>query len=348
MIRIALLPGDGVGPEVLRGPSELIRALGQAGYPIEATGPWPVGATAARDHGDVLPAATVDACEDADCILFGAVGDHPGIDVARPELALIRLRHHFQLGLSIRQVWRQGESPLVFVRNLIGGAYIDDEHRTESTGAGPAVDPVTLDEALVRDVVQAGLRVRTAIQASEMFSVDKANLLATSRLWRRVVTAELDGLEVPVRHVLVDRFAFELAQDRVTSGIVLTEGLFGDILSDLAAARAGSIAMCSSASINPRPTRRMIGLFEPVHGSAPRLTGRDMANPTGAYLALAAAVEWSQRLSPAAGAIRQALSQVMQSGANTYDMSSVAQDAVPTSVFAAAVNQRVLDILPAG
>jgi isocitrate/isopropylmalate dehydrogenase len=146
----------------------------------------------------------------------------------------------------------------------------------------------------------------------------------------------------------VDRFAFELAQDRVTSGLVITEGLFGDILSDLAAARAGSIALCSSASINPRPTGRLVGLFEPVHGSAPRLAGKGLANPTGAYLALAAAFEWFAETAFLAPAIRAALGEVMSSGTCTYDMAPSPEEAVSTGTFASAVNKAALTRLAEG
>jgi isocitrate/isopropylmalate dehydrogenase len=154
-----------------------------------------------------------------------------------------------------------------------------------------------------------------------------------------VACDSLAAAAVPVRNVLVDRFAFELAQDRVTSGLVITEGLFGDILSDLAAARAGSIALCSSASINPRPTERLVGLFEPVHGSAPRLAGKGLANPTGAYLALAAAFEWFPETAFLAPAIRGALGDVMSSGIFTYDMAPAPEEAVSTETFADAVNR---------
>jgi isocitrate/isopropylmalate dehydrogenase len=348
-MRMALLPGDGVGPEVLAGPAELAREISHLHPGLEITGPWPVGATAVPSHGEVLPPETVAACADADCVLFGAVGDDPSVPgVARPELSLIELRRRFGLGISVRQLWRPDHDPLVIVRNLLGGCYVDDVLRTESDGTSPAVDPVTLEPERVEEVVRAALQVRAATGVRDVYSVDKANLFATSRLWRAVVGDMLSAAGVPVRNVLVDRFAFELAQDRVTSGLVITEGLFGDILSDLAAARAGSIALCSSASLNPRPSGRLVGLFEPVHGSAPRLAGKGLANPTGAYLALAAAFEWFPGTAFLSPAIRAALGEVMASGTCTYDMAASPGAAVSTESFASAVNEAALTRLGEG
>lgn len=343
MIRIALLPGDGIGPEVLAGPIDLLAEFARAGIPVETTQPLPVGATAVRTHGEVLPAETVRECEKSDCILFGAVGDHPGITgVDRPELALITLRRKFDFGISIRHVWRPRSQPLMIVRNLLGGSYADDLLRTESDGSSPAVDPVVLDPERIRDVVTAAARIHQATPTAEIYSVDKANLLATSRLWRSVVTQMCRTAGLPVRHVLVDRFAFEIGRDLITEGLVVTEGLFGDILSDLAAARAGSIALCASASVPAHQSGRMAGLFEPVHGSAPRLFGKGRANPTGAYLALAAALAWFPETAALAEQIRDALGAVIADGLRTYDLADSPDLAVSSARFAGTVNEAVL------
>lgn len=345
-MRIALVPGDGIGSEVLAGPSELARDLGQRGLSIEVTGPWPAGVTAVQEYGQLLPPHTLAACEEADAILLGAIGEHPGINgVARPELALIALRRHFGLGVSVRQIWRPTRVPLIVVRNLLGGAYVDDCARTESTEDSAAVDPFTLEPSRIRQVVEVALLVKAGSHIDDVYSVDKANLLATSRLWRRIAGEAFAAAGVNVRHVLVDHFAYEVGKDTVTSGLVVTEGLFGDILSDLAAARAGSIALCSSASINVDPTYRTVGLFEPVHGSAPRLAGKGRANPTGAYLALAAAMDLFAELSTVADKIRCGLSEVIEAGIVTYDLAGDRATAVPTAVFANEVNASILHLI---
>lgn len=347
MINVALLPGDGVGSEVLAGPTELLRWLATRGE-LELTGPWPVGASSYGVSGEVLPATTLDACEAANAILLGAVGEHPGVSAAglRPELALLGLREHFDFRVSIRQVWRGARPPLTVVRNLLGGAYAVSSLREESDGTGPASDTFRLEPGRIAELAEIAMPYVKRTPGSQLISVDKANLLATSRLWRRVVTDAAASAGVDVRHVYVDRMAFELAAGEMPNATILTEGLFGDILSDLASARAGSIALCSSASIRPgEPAAgRCVGLFEPVHGSAPRRAGANVANPSGGYLALAALLEWFPETDKWASIVREALTQVLAAGHRTYDL--VTEDETPESTdeFSAHVNRRFAEL----
>ena len=354
--RIAVLPGDGVGAEVVAGPAELLEAIADAGR-IELTGPWPVGASAFGELGTGLPADTLAACDDCDAMFFGAAGEHPGVslDDYRPEHSIIGLRQRYDLRVSIRTIVRvdsgaaDGDTnrgrPLIVLRNLLGGAYGAADTRTESDGSDPACDEVVLTPEQISELAEIACDMVDAGLASGIVSVDKANLMATSRLWRSTTQRVADARGVPLRHTYVDRMAFELAHDDVTADtIVLTEGIFGDILSDLAAGRAGSIALCGSASVNPGPPAqgRCVGLFEPVHGSAPRHFGQGRVNPSGAYLALAALLEWFPETAELGPPVTKALSEALQAGPLTYDLTRTGSKPASTESFAAAVNTRAL------
>ena len=353
--RIAVLPGDGVGAEVLSGPSELLEAIAAAGR-IELTGPWPVGASAFGELGTGLPESTLAACDQCDAMFFGAAGEHPGVslDDYRPEHSIIGLRQRYDLRVSIRNIVRvdagagggdAATRPLIVLRNLLGGAYGAASTRTESDGSETACDEVILTPGQIAELAEMACDLVEQGLASTIVSADKANLMATSRLWRSITTSVADTRGVPLRHTYVDRMAFELAHDDVTADtVVLTEGIFGDMLSDLAAGRAGSIALCGSASVNPGPPAvgRCVGLFEPVHGSAPRHFGQGRVNPSGAYLALAALLEWFDETAELGPPITAALSEALQAGPLTYDLTPAGSEPVGTDAFAAAVNARAL------
>ena len=347
--RIAVLPGDGVGAEVVAGPVELLEAIAGAGR-IELTGPWPVGASAFGELGTGLPADTLAACDASDAMFFGAAGEHPGVslDDYRPEHSIIGLRQRYDLRVSIRNIVRAGESggrPLIVLRNLLGGAYGAASTRTESDGSNAAGDEVILTPEQIAELAEMACDLVEQGLASSIVSADKANLMATSRLWRSITGQVAEARGVPLRHTYVDRMAFELAHDDVVSDtVVLTEGIFGDMLSDLAAGRAGSIALCGSASVNPGlPVQgRCVGLFEPVHGSAPRHTGQGRVNPSGAYLALAALLEWFPETADLGPPVTEALSEALQAGPLTYDLTPAGTDPASTDAFAAAVNARAL------
>ena len=339
MIRLAVLPGDGVGPEVMEGPTELLRKLASQKR-LELTGPWPIGASSYASTSEGLPGETLRACEEADAIFLGAVGDYPGFSAGhyRTEESLLRLRVHFDFNISIRQVWRGDDPPLTIVRNLLDGAYGGADIREESDGRQPASDLIRLTPEHIEAVVDVSMRYLD--DRCGLWSVDKANLLATSRLWRKVVGSVASRKGLDCRHVYIDRCAYELARYDLPDAVIVTEGLFGDILSDLAAGRAGSIAFCSSASIHPgEPLRcRCVGLFEPIHGSAPRMVGNNTANPTGAYLALIAALEWFPATIDLARTLRRALAEALSGEPKTKDIAKEGEPFVATKPFAERVN----------
>jgi isocitrate/isopropylmalate dehydrogenase len=339
VIRLAVLPGDGVGPEVMEGPTELLRKLASQKR-LELTGPWPIGASSYASTGEGLPDETLRACEEADAIFLGAVGEYPGFSAEhyRTEESLLRLRVHFDFSISVRQVWRGDDPPLTIVRNLLDGAYGGADIRQESDGEQPASDLFRLTPQHIEAIVNVAMRY--VDDKCGLWSVDKANLLATSRLWRKVVKRVASRKGVDCRHVYIDRCAYELARYDLPDAVIVTEGLFGDILSDLAAGRAGSIAFCSSASIHPgEPAKgRCVGLFEPIHGSAPRMVGTNTANPTGAYLALIAALEWFPDTIDLAGTLRRALAEALSAEPKTKDIASEREPFIATKPFAERVN----------
>jgi isocitrate/isopropylmalate dehydrogenase len=176
---------------------------------------------------------------------------------------------------------------------------------------------------------------------ASLVSVDKANLMATSRLWRSTVTEFCARQDIEVRHVLVDRFAFELAKGLVDSAVVVTEGLFGDILTDVAAAEAGSIALCSSASLTTGNAYGVAGLFEPAHGSAPSLVGRNRANPIGAYLAVGVLLASRPETAVLAAQLRGAVDSVLTTpGARSYDLALPGERVASSSEIADHINER--------
>ncbi len=354
--RVAVLPGDGIGAEVVAGPLELLEAMAAAGR-IELTGPWPAGASAFGSFGRGMPDGTLDACDSADALFLGAIGEHPGVsaDDFRPEKVIIGLRERFDLRVSIRPVHRIRPSdrpsdrrPLIVLRNLLGGAYGVADTRTESEGTAPATDRFVLTPGQITELAELACDMVERGLASKVISVDKANLLATSRLWRKTAGRVASRRRVPIRHTYVDRMAYELAHDDVVSdAVILTEGIFGDILSDLIAGRAGTIALVGSASVNPaRPVRgRCVGLFEPSHGSAPRHAGTGRVNPSGAYMALVSLLEWFPETADLAPAVSDALSAVLHTGPWTYDLAPTGSEPVGTEAFATAVNDRARPLL---
>ncbi|MFJ2213668.1 isocitrate/isopropylmalate family dehydrogenase [Streptomyces sp. NPDC101062] len=327
MTTIALLPGDGIGSEILDGPLAYLRRLRSDGAPLTLTGPHPYGTTGWLRTGSILPPETVDACRAADVVLSGAVGAHPGVTSAQcpnPEAALIELRHIFDLRVSIRTVWVPGDGSgdVVIVRNITGGAYASPDLRQESDGDRAAEDRVVLEPDRVREVfaIAAGYAARQPDRRA--ISVDKASVFATSRLWRRIAHESGTAFD----DVNVDRAAYELVKYPELPGVIVTEGIFGDILSDVVCARAGSPALCGSATVNPDRAfgNGVTALFEPAHGTAPHRTGGRRSNPTGAWLALADLLDWCPDLQPLglSRAVRAALEATVADGPPTYDLAS--------------------------
>jgi 3-isopropylmalate dehydrogenase len=348
MTTIALLPGDGIGAEVLAGPIAYLRQLERDGRPVHLTGPWAYGSTGWAQTGSILPEETIRACRDADVILSGAVGSHPGITAEQcpnPEAALIELRHIFDLRISVRTVRVPGQDDVIIVRNITGGAYAGPDQRQESDGVCTAEDLVVLDPARVQEVFDIAVTYARERPSRRAISVDKASVFATSRLWRRTAHATHAATGVRFDDVNVDRAAYELVKADVLPGVIVTEGLFGDILSDIVCARAGSPALCGSATINPdRPFGNgATALFEPAHGSSPHRTGSRRSNPTGAWLALADLLAWCPDLVglDLHGRVRKALDHAIAAGEPTYDLARPGAATSDLDQF----NERVLDAL---
>jgi len=326
---IAVLPGDGIGPEVIGQARRVLDAVA-ARYDLRFdTREYPVGAAAVRVAGDPLPQATRDAVRQADAVLLGAVGD-PALDgeprERRPETGLLALRALLGVYANLRPVGlypallhtsplkpeRLSGVDLLIVRELTGGLYYGEPRGRVD---GTAFNTLRYSAAEVERVARVGF---TAAQARRrrLLSVDKANVLETSQLWRETVTRlAAEFPDVTLEHCYVDTAAMRLVSAPSEIDVLVTENMFGDILSDEAAVLAGSLGMLPSASLGSGP-----GLFEPVHGSAPHLAGRDMANPIGAIATVALLLRHGLGLAEPAAAVERAIATALERGARTADI----------------------------
>jgi 3-isopropylmalate dehydrogenase len=340
--RIALLPGDGIGPEVARAAVRVLEAVAARGghsFEIEA---HPVGAAALRSHGTPLPERTKEACLAADAVFLAAVGD-PAFDSAprerRPETGLLALRKALGVYANLRPgrffAGLNGAGPLkpeiardldlVIVRELTGGLYYGTPRRLDLEG-GTAVNtlPYTRREiARVADIAFRLARGRRRV----VTSVDKSNVLETSQLWRAVVTDMATRYpDVWLEHQLVDSCAMSLVASPGRFDVLVMENLFGDILSDEVGALVGSLGLLPSASLGDGP-----GLFEPVHGSAPALAGKNVANPVGAVASAALLLRHGLSLPEEAAAVERAIETAIASGARTRDLAPPGAAALSTT-----------------
>ena len=333
---LAVLPGDGIGPEVT---CEALRVLQAAadlfGFVIDSR-EYPIGASAVAQAGEALPAETRAAVTDADAVLLGAVGD-PSLSRAegnrRPEAGLLALRKLLCAYANLRPVTvhpaLRHASPLrperlegvdlLIVRELTGGLYYGEPRGRDADGAVNTLRySVEEIERVARVAFDAAMERRRVVT-----SVDKANVLEVSQLWRETVTRVAEDYpDVRLEHLYVDFAAMRLVSNPAAFDVLLTENLFGDILSDEAAVLAGSLGLLPSASIGDGP-----GLFEPVHGSAPDIAGRGIANPIGAIASAAMLLRYGFRLPEAAATVEQAIAAVLAAGARTAD---IAPSGTPT------------------
>jgi 3-isopropylmalate dehydrogenase len=354
--RVAYLPGDGIGPEVTAVARRCVDAAGECfGFTVS----WDeqiVGGAAIDETGSPLPDATLDACRRADAVLLGAVGgprwSDPRAEV-RPEQALLALRSELGLFANLRPVRahpslasaspirpeiREG-ADLLIVRELTGGLYFGTPQGPErgADGVEGAVDTLRYTRPEIERVVDLAFSLAEG-RRNHLTSVDKANVLATSRLWRQVVDEIAERHpRVSVEHALVDSTALALIADPRRFDVIVTENLFGDILSDEAAAIAGSLGMLPSASLGRASggeiqASRRFGLYEPVHGSAPDIAGKGLANPTAAVASAALMLRWSLDEAAAADALDAAVDAVVAKGPRTADLGG---DAGTVSVEAA-------------
>jgi len=327
---IALLAGDGIGPEVT---AEAVRAMdavaarfGHA-FHFEAA---PVGGIAIDTSGVPLPAATLALCKTADAILFGAIGlpkySDPSLKV-RPEQGILELRRELGLYANLRPVICFDSvidaSPLkaellkgvdiLVIRELTGGIYFGAKTRTETH----ASDLCSYSVEEIERIVRLGARLARA-RRGKLTSVDKANVLETSRLWRAVTTRIMaaDFPDVALDHMYIDAAAMHLLRRPADFDVVITENMFGDILTDEASMLPGSLGLCPSASLGDGTT----GLYEPIHGSAPDIAGQGIANPYATILSAAMLLRHSLKLEAEAKALEAAVSAALEAGVRTADL----------------------------
>ena len=265
---VAVLPGDGIGPEVVR---EARRALEALAPDLELE-PHLFGGQAIRDTGDSLPEETLAACKASEAVLKAPIGD-PEFDAAevRPEQGMLRLRTELDVYANLRPAQSEGID-LLIVRELVGGLYFGEKGVRED---GTVFDTMEYHPSQVERIARRAFEL-AGDRRKRVVSVDKANVLETSRMWRRVVTqVAADFEDVEVEHMLVDNAAMQLASNPGQFDVLVTENMFGDILSDLAAAVTGGLGLAPSASLSDGGP----GIFEPVHGSAPDIAGLGVANP---------------------------------------------------------------------
>ena len=344
--RVVTIPGDGVGPDVV---AAARRVLDAAGSRFAFTIEWleiAAGGCAIDAHGVAIREEDLQVADTADALLLGAVGgpkwDNPNASV-RPEQALFALRTRYELFANLRPVTVLPElydaSPLkperltgvdlMMVRELTGGLYFGKPSGEEVTPTGrQAVDTLPYHEDEIRRIAVVAFELARK-RSKRLASIDKANVLATSRLWRKVVTEV--GAEYPdvkLEHRLVDSTAMLLATWPATLDVIVTENLFGDILSDEAAVLAGSLGMLPSASLGTkRTTHGTFGLYEPIHGSAPDIAGKNLANPIGTILSGAMMLRESLGHPDAALAVEAAVAAAVRAGARTADLAGGADAA---------------------
>lgn len=328
---VALFAGDGIGPEIIAEARRVVDALGLNDLSFEE---GLVGGAAYRALGHPLPPATLDIARRADAILFGAVGDAEcdGLERhLRPEQAILGLRKQLGLFSNLRpaKVFPEladasalkpeiaAEIDLLIVRETNGDVYFGEKGmRTTADGLREGYDLMSYNEAEVRRIAHSGFRAARA-RRGKLCSVDKANVLETSQLWRDVmieVSAEYPDVELS--HMYVDNAAMQLVRNPGQFDVIVTGNLFGDILSDQASMCVGSIGMLASATLNEDGQ----GLYEPIHGSAPDIAGQGKANPLAAILSAAMMLRYSLDRPEAAGRIEAAVSRALGQGARTADL----------------------------
>ena len=341
-LKIAVLAGDGIGPEVMAEAIKVLRAVAaQDGFEVDLTEAL-VGGIAIDKAGKALPPETLSLCEASDAILFGSVGGPKWESLPpseQPERgALLRLRKHFGLYANLRPAVCFPElisaSPLrtdlipggfeiLCIRELTGGLYFGQPKFTrEENGELVAVDTMIYRESEIRRIAELAFRIART-RGKGLVSVDKANVLENSLLWRKVVReiGEQQFSDVELKHLLVDNAAMQFLRHPSSFDVVVTENLFGDILSDELAMMTGSIGMLPSASLGEkRSGDRQFGLFEPSGGSAPDIAGKGIANPIAQILSAAMMLRYAFDLGASADKIENAVRTVIQAGYRTGDI----------------------------
>ena len=347
--KIALIPGDGIGPEVVREAKKVLDTVCKKyGHTFSYTSLL-MGGASIDVHGVPLTQETIDKAKASDAVLMGSIGGNTATSPwyklepsKRPEAGLLSLRKALGLFANLRPAHLYDElraaCPLrdevigdgfdmMIMRELTGGLYFG-EHKTEKVnGMDTAVDVLTYSEEEIRRIAIKGFDIAMK-RRKKVTSVDKANVLDSSRLWRRVVEeVAKDYPEVTLEHMLVDNCAMQLVKDPAQFDVILTENMFGDILSDEASMVTGSIGMLSSASLN----ETKFGLYEPSGGSAPDIAGQNIANPIATILSAAMLLRYSLDLDKEADAVEAAVAKVLKDGYRTGDIFSEGCKKVSTS-----------------
>lgn len=357
-LRIAVLPGDGVGPEVTREAVRALRAVANVcGYDFEFR-EHAIGGAGYLEYGSPFPQSTRDACLQSDAVLLGAVGG-PAFDglppASRPETGLLQLRTELGCFCNLRPVKIYDKllsrSPLrpeilrgadlVIVRELLGGLYFGQPRGFSEDGSS-AFNTMRYSRPEIERIAHIAFQLARA-RTRRVTSVDKANVLETSRLWRQVVNEVAHWYpDVHLEHAYVDSFAMMLVSEPKRHDVVLTENLFGDILSDEAAVLTGSLGVLASASVGSK-----IDLYEPIHGSAPAIAGKNVANPIGAIASAGLLLRYTAKLENEASQVENAINKLLGKQIGTRDIASE-QDGwrvASTSEFGQQLESTLIDAL---
>ena len=350
--KIAVLGGDGIGPEVTAQAARVLEAVGEAyGHSFHFEQGL-IGGIAIDTTGNPLPVETIDLCRRSDAVLLGAVGgpkwDNPSAAV-RPEQGLLGIRKALGLFANLRPVKltpalvdastiKPGVllgTDLVVVRELTGGIYFGERGRRDD--GRTAYDTMIYSDTEIERVLRVAFEL-AGRRRNKVTSVDKANVLESSRLWRETaVRVARDYPEVTCEHLLVDACAMHLIRRPASFDVIVTENLFGDILTDEASMLSGSMGMLPSASL----AEGSLGLYEPIHGTAPDIAGKGIANPLGAILSAALLLRYSLALEGEATAIETAVEQVLAEGYRTGDIAQPGGETVSTTVMGDLIVQRI-------
>ncbi len=337
-LKITCIPGDGIGPEIVTQARKVLDRVGQIyGHTMNYTDIL-MGGASIDACGEPLTQEAIDTAKAADAVLMGSIGGNTSTSPwyklppeKRPEAGLLRIRKELGLFANLRPAYLYeelaGACPLkeeiskagfdmLIMRELTGGLYFGERKTVTENGIRKAIDTLTYDEKEIRRIAIKGFEIARK-RKKKVTSVDKANVLDSSRLWRSVVEeVAKDYPDVTLEHMLVDNCAMQLVRDPAQFDVILTENMFGDILSDEASMVTGSIGMLSSASLNDTK----FGLYEPSHGSAPDIAGQDIANPIATILSAAMMLRYTFDLDREADAIEKAVKEVLQAGYRTGDI----------------------------
>lgn len=356
---VVTIPGDGIGPEIVREACKVLDKVGQVYGHTFNYKKILMGGCSIDAYGVPLTDEALKTAKESDAVLLGAVGGNVGnskwYDVApnlRPEAGLLAIRKGLNLFANIRPAYLYkelaGACPLkeeiigdgfdmVIMRELTGGIYFGERHTEEVNGVMKATDTLTYDENEIRRIAVKAFDIAMK-RRKQVISVDKANVLDSSRLWRKVVEeVAADYPEVTLSHMLVDNCAMQLVMNPAQFDVVLTENMFGDILSDEASMITGSIGMLSSASLN----ETKFGMYEPSHGSAPDIAGKDIANPIATILSAAMMLRYSFDLDKEAEAVESAVRKVLSEGYRTVDIMSEGCSQVGTAAMGDLIAERI-------